>query len=203
MRPRAVPASAPLRVLVAAIPDERLARLVIEMMSLNGAGPDAAAATPPESQPVTRKRVGWPKGKKREPRSDKGVKRGPRAVPVPVAATVTPATPDPKPAPRGHTRGAQDRQNAARRAKRAAARATRESNGKANGADNGVGSEPSPAQRLWGHARQISPTTPWKAVASALGTNMAQTVDAWRNKTLPPGIDTGAIERFIESATLR
>jgi hypothetical protein len=212
MRQRAVPsASAPLRVLIAAIPDERLARLVIEMMSLNGLGPSTIATAPAESPPIIRKRVGWPKGKKRGPRRDKGVKRGPRTVPAATIATpvapapVTPVTPDSKPAPRGHTRGAQDRQNAKRREKRAAARAIRESNGangaasngKAHGVADSTGPGPSAARRLWNHAQRIAPSTPWKAVAGALGTNMAQTVDAWRNKSLPPGIDHDAIERFL------
>jgi hypothetical protein len=206
MRPRtAIPQtsapciSSPLRLLLAAVPDEALRPLVLLLLEQRAA-PATAEPAP------ARKRASWPKGRPRGPRSDKGVKRGPRAVPVPAAAiTAPPAAPatDPKPAPRGHTRGAQDRQNAKRREKRAAARAATEStagNGatgsaKANGA--GTDTELSPAQRLWEHAKLLSPREPWKAVAGALGTNMAQAIDCWRHRTVPPGMTSSAVERFL------
>lgn len=63
----------------------------------------------------------------------------------------------------------------------------------ANGGGNG---EVSPAA-FWAKARELSPTRPWRTVARRLDLNEALCVDHYRTKSLPPGLDPGAIEMFL------
>jgi hypothetical protein len=77
------------------------------------------------------------------------------------------------------------------RAKRAAAR------DKADTRSSG-GVEIPTAQALWRRAEALQPKTPWRAVAHEFGTNEAQALDCYRAGTLPPGMTSSAIERFLE-----
>jgi hypothetical protein len=90
----------------------------------------------------------------------------------------------------------------ARRKRHAAREAKVEAeHGARNGAGNGHERAAKPAigaAQLWEHAARLSPKTPWRAAAREFGTNEAQTLDAYRSNSLPPGITANAIERFLE-----
>jgi hypothetical protein len=88
--------------------------------------------------------------------------------------------------------------------KRAAARQARASAipGGGNGAHpstaSGANGNAGPsAQAFWRHAEALAPQQPWKIVARTLGVNEQLAVDCHRHRTLPPGIDDDALERFI------
>jgi hypothetical protein len=43
----------------------------------------------------------------------------------------------------------------------------------------------------------LAPAQPWRAVSRRLDLNEALCVDAYRTKSLPPGLDPGAVEMFL------
>jgi hypothetical protein len=138
------------------------------LLSLLGAAPAAAPAPAP-----SRKRRGWPKGRKRGPR---------KAVADQLVDTL--AAVDARRAATLARR--REKEAAQRQAKRAAAK------GKAG---NGAAAD---AEKLWRRAETLAPGKPWRAIVREFGTNEAAAVDAHRNKTVPPGIVSSAIERFLD-----
>jgi hypothetical protein len=217
-----------LRVILNAIPNDRLAGLLYELARVAG------VIDVPEPAPSPQSAAG-----KRPPGRPKGKPRGKHKSAV--AAKTEEAGPDTKFA-------AQRRRDAQRkREKRAAAKKHAPLHGKVanstNGAHHTTGTTatPSPAPAddramskrerhagdmrarrarkaaarqadgsdkaadaaakvLWECAALRSPKEPWKEVARAFGTNMALAVDSWRSKSLPPGVEPEAVHRFIEAS---
>jgi hypothetical protein len=176
--------TSPLHILLAAISDERLCAVIVEL-ARNGASagddelgqahlPGAAAAPPPPAPPAPapRRRLGWPKGRPRKPGPPEAVLAERRA-----------------------------KYAAAARAKRAAARAAKNAKaGKSNGhgkPTNGA-ADATPAAALWRHAEQLRPRDPWVVVARELGVNPALSKDCYRSGELPPGMADSAVTRFVE-----
>lgn len=185
-----------LRTLVRALPEDRLRELVVEMLiadltpapAARRTAPPAKAKTPAQPAASTaatpaRGKVGWPKGRL----------RGPRKSSAALAAT---------------RRAKHERDSERRRMKRAAAKGegappveaakagdTHKPNGK-----GGNGSSPdakAQAAALWRHAELLSPSAAWRALERSTGLNAAVVLDAFRTRSLPPGIDAAAIERFL------
>jgi hypothetical protein len=188
--PPATPPTKFLEALLAAVPDQALRPLVLELIR-NGAGARsrlrseaaASAAAPPPPQ-AAKRRGGWPKGKSR--------KRGPGRPRLDA---------DTAAAKREARRLRINETARLRRAKRAAA-ATRNGDngaGNGNGSTKAVAAEVTPAQ-FWGHASMLAPTKPWRFVALELGVNEQQSVDCHRNHAIPPGLTAAAIQRFLELA---
>jgi hypothetical protein len=59
-----------------------------------------------------------------------------------------------------------------------------------NGADG--------ARRFWAKAKALAPAQPWRAVSRRLDLNEAVCLDHYRNRTLPPGLEPGAVEMFLQ-----
>jgi hypothetical protein len=54
------------------------------------------------------------------------------------------------------------------------------------------------AEALWTRAEALRPRDPWKAVSRAFNLNEASCVDAFRHRTVPPGVEDNAITRFLD-----
>ncbi len=194
MRPAtSLPTSpATLRAVVDALSDTRLAALVVALARTGD-----AAVTPGEApaEPATRRRYArhTDKPRRSRPPAARAGRRGRPRQDHPDAAAVSEA--------KRIARRA--RAVVYQRAKRAAAKAAMAAaeHGNGNGATNGQSVALRPATtpaELWADAARISPKTPWRAVAREFGVNEARTLDAYRNRSLPPGITSIAIERFLE-----
>jgi hypothetical protein len=169
---RQLPATSSLQLLVDALPNAVLRPLILMLL---GAKPTASAPAP---EPPARKR-GWIKGRPRGPRK--------RTIAAPdkidrlvdaMAESRSAATIESK--------------RAKRRAKEAQRRQARRT------AKNGSSGNGTTAEKLWKHAETLAPGKPWRAIVREFGTNEAAAVDAHRNKRLPPGIVSSAIERFLD-----
>jgi transposase len=239
--------TSPLHALIAAVPDNRLRELVLELLQ-NG-----AAQTAPPATEVRRRRRGWPKGK---PRGRRGSTRAHQGLPPKARAaqaiavhpektnraiadeigvseqTVMRARAEAKaaakaaaPARRGKPRAlrsggrrgpgrprkaidpgldvkilAKRKREAERlRVKRAAAKLAKAAKTKTGTNGNAEASaSATPTQAFWQHAEMLQPTGPWKAVAAEFGINLAQAKDCYRKAILPPGMSSGAVEKFLE-----
>jgi hypothetical protein len=175
-----------LRAVVNVLSDERLRTLVIQLAVELTTHDDATAGAPelvltaPRARRAYRRRAGSrPPGRRRGPGR-------PRK--------------DPDLATEAKLAARRQRNNAAARARRAAARAQR--TGASNGSGTGGNGSPetTPAQQLWQHAARLLPKRPWHAVATEFDLNDAMVLDAYRSKTLPPGLTPAAIERFLETS---
>jgi hypothetical protein len=140
-----------------------------------------APTPPPDPKPAKRQHRGWPAGKP----------RGPRRAMLAAAA-------------KAEAKAARSAER--KRAKRAEARALREAAKATTGADvgkpandsNGASTKKAEAAKLWNHAAKMDAKSPWRAVANEFELNKQQTLDAFRQHTLPPGVTADAIERFLE-----
>jgi hypothetical protein len=78
--------------------------------------------------------------------------------------------------------------------------AQRHAAGEAPSGSGPAGQQWARLRRLWqqagSHAEALVPGKPWKAVAREFGTSEQQNLDAFRNKTLPPGMSEDAASRF-------
>jgi hypothetical protein len=199
------PATTPLQAIVAAIPDDRLRPLLIELLQ-NGALPKVAMPAP--------------------------APKAARPAPKPAPAKRSPGRPRGRPSKAAVLARQRERDAALKREKRAAAAEAKKSNtaqtstAKANGA-NGAGSrelrrehdrarhaakaaaigpagaaaaaaEAAFAKTLWQHAEKLQPKAPWRAVVREFGINEAVALDAHRIHRLPPGITGAAVARFME-----
>jgi hypothetical protein len=93
------------------------------------------------------------------------------------------------------------RQRAAERQRAARATARQAKAGSSNGSGASGGNSAkvaATAQALWRQAEALAPKTPWRAIAREFGTNEAQALDAYRTRSLQPGMTASAIERFLE-----
>lgn len=167
-----------LRLLIGAVPNDRLRDLMLELL-LRGvpAGPSAilapATATATDPAPAKR-RSGWPKGVPRGPRKAKA-ENGAAAV---------------------------EDYSAVRRRRYAEKRAAeRASSGHAKGSGNGSGQEGISGREFWDHARKLSPKEPWRSVVRELDISNGGAREALRTTTLPPGVAAAAVARFLTLAT--
>jgi hypothetical protein len=178
MRPT-IAADVTVRALIAAIPDDRLRELFLELAL-------AALAVPA----VVEKQV--PRNGRRRRGSGKGWRHGKGKHKID-----------------RRRRAYLDALNAKRREKREAATLAREAAGavrkkpgpkpkpKSNGAQvhgNGVTVA---AAALWEHARKLEPRQPWRAVARELGVSDGAAQLAHRNLAMPANISPAAAARFL------
>jgi hypothetical protein len=106
-------------------------------------------------------------------------------------------------------RGAADPKLAARRkreaerqrAKKAAVKQAEASGKPGNGAAATVDPNRPPeitAAKLWKHAARLSPKDPPRSIVAEFGIGEAQAREAFSKATLPPGLNSTAIERFLD-----
>jgi hypothetical protein len=177
MRPHPAAADT-IRTLIAAIPDDRLRELFIELAL-------AALAVPAVEEPKPAARNGRRRrGRGKGWRHGKGKHKIDR-----------------------HRRAYLDALNAKRRAKRRLAREAQEAAGtarrrgrkpKGNGAQpHGNGATVSAAAALWEQARKLEPRQPWRAVARELGISEGAAQVALRNLAVPEDVSPAAVARFL------
>ena len=177
MRPHPAAADT-IRTLIAAVPDERLRELFVEL-ALAALAVPAVEAPKPAPRNGRRRRArgkGWRRGK-----GEHKIDRRRRAY--------------------------LDALNAKRREKRRAAALARVADGdapkrrgrkpKSNGAEaHGNGTTVS-AEALWEHARKLEPKAPWRAVVRELGVSDGAAQLAHRNLAMPANISPAAAARFL------
>jgi hypothetical protein len=217
---------AALRVILGALPNDRLAGLLYELARVAG----VIAMPEPTPLPATagKRGPGWPKGRPRGPRKV----RTTEPTTEPTVEKVLPAAP--AKSLNAKLKAKRNRANAARRAKRAAARA---GNGKANGTQDSstsaIAHDAASAKRarhahnmrvrrardaaarqtdgtdkaadaaaaaMWERALELAPKAPWKAIERAFHVNAALALDAWRSRELPPGVTPVEVAQFVEPA---
>ena len=167
--------------LVAAIPEDRLRWLVLELLlgKMKLKAPAAARPIAPNGKKPAR--GGWPAGKPRGPRHVKSEEK---------AAPEAKATAD-KPT---------DKQLAtARRREGDRKRTARNGQTTSNGNANGQGATPHAddlAVRVWQHAAKLEPGAPWKCLR-AHGVLDALSLDAYRVTRLPPGLRPDRSRSFL------
>ena len=166
-----------LRLLIAAVPGDRLRDLVLELL-LHGAPAGASAilapATTAATDPAPAKRPrGWPKGVPRGPRKAK-------------AENGTAAVED---------------YSVVRRRRYAEKRAAERANG-GNSRGNGHACDQSvSAEAFWNHARKLSPKEPWRSVVRELDISNGAAREALRNTALPSGVAAATVARFLTLTT--
>jgi hypothetical protein len=203
--------TSPLQALVAALPDDALRPLIVKLLQNDASMPLTA---PAEDQEPSPRRATRPRrtAKPRRGRPPSGKRRGrPRKTIDPdLDAKIIARRRREAAQTRGRPRkvdrdvdpkllARRERAKLQARAKRAAIKAAAEAE-YSNGASNGNGA-PRPAitpVRLWQHAEVLMPKMPWRIVARELNVNEAQSLDAHRSRSLPPGVTVNAIERFLE-----
>jgi hypothetical protein len=176
MRPNPAAADT-IRTLIAAVPDNRLRELFVELAL-------AALAVPASDDPKPAARNG-----RRRRGHGKGWRRGKGKHKID-----------------RHRRAYLDALNAKRREQRRLAREAREAAGTAkrrgrkprgNGAEaHGAGATVS-AEALWEHARKLEPRQPWRAVSRELGVSDGAAQFAHRNLAMPADISPVAAARFL------
>jgi hypothetical protein len=179
MRPHPAAADT-IRTLIAAIPDDRLRELFVELALAALAVPAVEDQKPARNgRRRLRRGKGWRRGK--------GTHKIDR-----------------------HRRAYLDTLNAKRREKRRLTREAREAAGTAkrrgrpkktkgegaHGNGNGRSATVSPAA-LWQHATKLEPKQPWRAVARELGVSDGAAQVAHRNLTMPVNISPAAAARFL------
>jgi hypothetical protein len=169
------PTTTPLQAIVAAIPDDRLRPLLMELLQ-NGAAPKALPAQTPATPMPTKRRGGWPAGRKRG--------RPSKTTTAKAAAALA----------RQRLRDAEKKREKRAAAQPAKPEATTKSNG--NGGGNGTGAAITPAA-IWEHAKKINPKSPWRALRD-FEVNDQVALDAFRAKVLPPGFGAEAAAKFLE-----
>jgi hypothetical protein len=179
-----------LRLLIGAVPNDRLRELMLELL-LHGAPAGApasaqaamlaAATSVPDDPAPAKRRPGWPKGKARGKRKakaangtadveDYSVVRRRRYAEKRAAERAAKAGVNGSPTPVNH--------NAAR-----------------NGA--AANSEGVSAETFWNHARKLSPKEPWRAVVREFDISNGAAREALRNTALPSGVAAAAVARFL------
>ena len=178
-----------LRALIAAVPDDRLRDLVLEL-ALRDA-PSGAPATPADSgadqaRPAPRRLVRGaprcPPGESRRRQPTHGETAAERSSRRRLANAV------------GAKRG------------RGAPRAKAAGNGHGNGKPatrqrRGRATEGVSAETFWNHARKLSPKEPWRAVVRELDISNGAAREALRNTALPSGVAAAAVARFLTLTT--
>jgi hypothetical protein len=166
-----------IRTLIAAVPDERLREIFLELALAALAGPAVEQPKPAARNGRRRRRgKGWRRGKGKH-KIDR------------------------------RSRAYLDTFNAKRREKRRQAALARVAAGaapkrrgrkpKGNSAEaHGNGATIS-AAALWEHARKLEPRTPWRAVARELGVSDGAAQLAHRNLAMPANISPAAAARFL------
>jgi hypothetical protein len=175
-------AAATVRALIAAIPEQCLRDLCLQL-AIN------SLATPPATSPVepgARRKGGWPRGRPRRTMTkSRRRETGP-------AKNV-----DPKLAERRKRYEA--KRAAARRAARhdakaaEAAKVPQPTTGNGNAEDT-----PITADAFWQRCEQIEPKAPWRVPMREFDVKNAVAQQAFRARTLPPRIGAMAISRFLE-----
>jgi hypothetical protein len=163
-------AAATVRALIAAIPEQCLRDLCLQLAINSLATPPLAT---PAAETQTRRRRGRPRG---------------TASKKPARRSV-----DPKLAAR--RKRYQDKRAAARRAAKAAdaAKAPQPTPANGNGED-----APITAQAFWQRCEQMEPAAPWRIPVREFGVRDAVAQQAFRARTLPPRMGPMAISRFLE-----
>jgi hypothetical protein len=167
-----------IRTLIAAVPDDRLREIFLELAL-------AALAVPAVAEPK-----GAPRNGRRRRGRGKGWRHGKGKHKI------------------DHPRRAYlDTLNAKRREKRQLAREAREAAGQAprrrgrkpkgNGAEAQGNGATISAAALWEHARKLEPRQPWRAVARELGVSDGAAQLAHRNLAMPANISPAAAARFL------
>jgi hypothetical protein len=182
MRQPAIDPAPALRSLIAAIPDDRLRELVLEILTA-----PARVTKPPAI--VAKRFGGWPLGKKRgRPRKTTTTKAA-KARAKRAAADAKTSAAKVNGADGADPRERRRERDRARHAAKAAAI------GPAGGA--AAAAEAASAKTLWQHAEKLQPKAPWRAVVREFGINEAVALDAHRIHKLPPGIAADAVARFL------
>jgi hypothetical protein len=178
MRPTNTAATT-VRTLIAAIPNDRLRELFLDLAL-------TALAVPAVKEPK-----GAPRSGRRRLRRGKGWRRDKGKHKID-----------------RHTRAYLDALNAKRREQRRLAREAREAEGlapkrrgrkpKGNGAEATHSDGATiPAAALWEHARKLEARTPWRAVSRELGVSDSAAQFAHRNQAMPPNVSPAAAARFL------
>jgi hypothetical protein len=220
-QPAPIDPTTALRSLIAALPEDRLRQLVLELLltGLTAKAPIARARRKPPEPEVTPGRA--KRGRKRSPavvakmklaqqrRRDAEKKRAKRATAkgngggnggapaaAAKAATLAPAAGgNGVPPVRTDAADPRARRREADRARHAAAAADRASQ---RLVDDAAAAEQATAASLWTHAALLQPKAPWRAIVREFGINEAVAQDAHRTHKLPPGITGDAVTRFLE-----
>jgi hypothetical protein len=185
MRPTTAAADT-IRTLIAAVPDDRLREIFLDLAL-------AALAVPAVEEPKPAARNGRPPRARGQARSrGKGWRHGKGKHKID-----------------RRRRAYLDALNAKRREQRHLAR---EAAGEAAGAvrkkpgpklkpkTNGTqphGNGATTAAALWEHARKLDPRTPWRAVSRELGISEGAAQAALRNLTVPENVSPAAVARFL------
>lgn len=169
-----------LRALIAAVPDNRLRDLVLEL-ALHGAPSEEPATPAPAPAPA----VAPTPAKRKRTRPGWSAARRAAFEKAKAAAPAAAARPD---------------YNTVRRERRAAERVARAAQKAGNGHSNGNG-EGISAEAFWAHARRLSPREPWRAITREFGGSDADAREALRAMALPSGIATAAVARFLALPT--
>ena len=176
MRPNPAAADT-IRTLIAAVPDDRLRELFLELAL-------AALAVPAVEEPKPAARNGRRRrGRGKGWRHGKGRQKIDR-----------------------HRRAYLDALNAKRREERRLAREAGQAAGtarrrgrkpKGNGAETHGNGDTVSAKALWEHARKLEPRQPWRAVVRELGVGDLAAQFAHRNQAMPPNVSPAAAARFL------
>ena len=148
-----------LRALIAAVPDNRLRDLVLEL-ALHGAPSEEPATPAPAPAPA----VAPTPAKRKRTRPGWSAARRAAFEKAKAAAPAAAARPD---------------YNTVRRERRAAERVARAAQKAGNGHSNGNG-EGISAEAFWAHARRLSPREPWRAITREFGGSDADAREALR-----------------------
>jgi hypothetical protein len=176
MRPTTIAADVTVRALIAAIPDDRLRELFLELALAALAVPAVVEKQVPRNDRRRSRGKGWRHGKGKHK-----IDRRRRAYLDAFNAK------------------RREQRRLAREAREAAGDAPkrRGRKPKSNGAaTNGNGATIS-AAALWEHARKLEPRQPWRAVSRELGVSEGAAQAALRNLAVPEDVSPAAAARFL------
>ena len=171
---RAADPTVTVRTMIAAIPNDRLIELLLDLLARSLPAHAAAEPAPaPETPAPPRVRRGWPRGKPRGPRKAKRNRAATKRTGVNTA----------------RRRRYAEQRSAAKRPADHAARPTA-----ASGSTDAGGIS---AATFWEHAAKLEPARPWAAVSREFDVREPVAQNCYRNRSLPPQVGPMAVTRFL------